>query len=70
VLSQESAVFLILFSLVARQAQNPSGLSMSQRRLDEIYEVCCEHDVMILEDDSYYYLTFQTEKHRGMCADR
>lgn len=45
-------------------AQNPSGVSMSQRRLDEIYDICCEHDVTILEDDSYYYLTFQTEQHR------
>jgi len=39
--------------------QNPSGLTMSQGRRDEIYAVCSRHDLPIVEDDPYYELYFE-----------
>ena len=37
-------------------AQNPTGISMSPTRKEEIYRVCQDLDLMIVEDDAYYYL--------------
>jgi DNA-binding transcriptional MocR family regulator len=37
-------------------AHNPTGVSMSQARKDAIYRVCQDLDLIILEDDAYYYL--------------
>ena len=39
--------------------QNPSGLTMSQSRRDEIYAVCRSFNLPIVEDDPYYELYFQ-----------
>jgi len=39
--------------------QNPSGLTMSQRRRDEIYALCGRLQLPILEDDPYYELYFE-----------
>eukprot|EP01062_Namystynia_karyoxenos_P036806 TRINITY_DN26803_c0_g1_i1.p1 TRINITY_DN26803_c0_g1~~TRINITY_DN26803_c0_g1_i1.p1 ORF type:complete len:422 (+),score=115.23 TRINITY_DN26803_c0_g1_i1:89-1354(+) len=36
--------------------QNPSGATMSADRRVEVYSICREHDVMIIEDDPYYFL--------------
>ncbi|KAI0638513.1 PLP-dependent transferase [Trametes polyzona] len=36
--------------------QNPTGLTMSFERKKEIYDVCVEYDVIIVEDDPYYFL--------------
>ncbi|GMH47540.1 hypothetical protein TL16_g00087, partial [Triparma laevis f. inornata] len=38
---------------------NPSGGSLSLARKHEIYELAVEHDLLILEDDPYYYLDFE-----------
>jgi DNA-binding transcriptional MocR family regulator len=35
---------------------NPQGFTMSQERRDEIYSVCKEKDLIIIEDDAYFYL--------------
>ena len=37
-------------------AQNPSGVTLDNERRRAIYELACEHDVIILEDDPYYFL--------------
>jgi DNA-binding transcriptional MocR family regulator len=37
-------------------AHNPTGVTMSQARKDAIYRVCQDLDLIILEDDAYYYL--------------
>nr|XP_019051283.1 hypothetical protein I302_01732 [Kwoniella bestiolae CBS 10118]OCF30213.1 hypothetical protein I302_01732 [Kwoniella bestiolae CBS 10118] len=34
--------------------QNPTGTTQPQERYDEIYRICQEHDVIIMEDDPYY----------------
>ncbi|OAG41602.1 hypothetical protein AYO21_04066 [Fonsecaea monophora] len=37
---------------------NPTGITQPQHRRQEIMEVAEKHDIMILEDDPYYYLHF------------
>ncbi|KAK1224386.1 hypothetical protein PQX77_012682 [Marasmius sp. AFHP31] len=36
--------------------QNPTGLTVEYARKKEIYDVCVEFDVIIIEDDPYYFL--------------
>lgn len=36
--------------------QNPSGATMSRERKQEIYDICVKYDVVICEDDPYYFL--------------
>ena len=37
---------------------NPTGIVYSLKRRQEIYAVCSNYDVIIVEDDPYYYLQF------------
>ncbi|PVV02435.1 hypothetical protein BB560_003110 [Smittium megazygosporum] len=37
---------------------NPAGCTMSLTRRHEIYKVCQKHDIIIIEDDPYYFLQF------------
>ncbi|KAJ2701505.1 hypothetical protein FB645_004607 [Coemansia sp. IMI 203386] len=39
-------------------AQNPTGATMSLARKQAIYAVAQKHDLVIIEDDPYYYLQF------------
>lgn len=36
--------------------QNPSGATMGLARKKEIYDICVEYDIIIVEDDPYYFL--------------
>ncbi|TFK55669.1 PLP-dependent transferase [Heliocybe sulcata] len=36
--------------------QNPSGATMGEERKKEIYDICVEYDVIIVEDDPYFFL--------------
>ncbi|KAF8897502.1 pyridoxal phosphate-dependent transferase [Infundibulicybe gibba] len=36
--------------------QNPTGGTMGEARKREIYELCVEYDIIIVEDDPYYFL--------------
>lgn len=36
--------------------QNPTGATQSLERRHAVYEVCCKHDVFIIEDEPYYFL--------------
>ena len=36
--------------------QNPAGCTLSEKRKKEIYALACKHNLIILEDDPYYYL--------------
>lgn len=38
---------------------NPSGTTSSDGRMREVLAVCRQHNVLILEDDPYYYLAFE-----------
>ncbi|XP_046566995.1 kynurenine/alpha-aminoadipate aminotransferase, mitochondrial-like [Haliotis rubra] len=37
-------------------ASNPTGLTLSEQRKKDIYKVCQEFNILILEDDPYYFL--------------
>eukprot|EP00658_Telonema_sp_P-2_P003627 TRINITY_DN11351_c0_g1_i2.p1 TRINITY_DN11351_c0_g1~~TRINITY_DN11351_c0_g1_i2.p1 ORF type:complete len:460 (-),score=87.29 TRINITY_DN11351_c0_g1_i2:27-1406(-) len=37
---------------------NPTGVSLSESRRDDLYTIAQEHDLFLLEDDPYYYLQF------------
>jgi DNA-binding transcriptional MocR family regulator len=37
---------------------NPTGILLSVKRRKEIYAVCSKYDVIIVEDDPYWYLQF------------
>ncbi|KAJ3021667.1 hypothetical protein HKX48_008046 [Thoreauomyces humboldtii] len=39
---------------------NPTGTSTPASRKQKVYDVCTKYDVLILEDDPYYYLQFDT----------
>jgi DNA-binding transcriptional MocR family regulator len=38
--------------------QNPSGCTMSADRRRQVYEIAREHNVMIVEDDPYYFIQY------------
>ena len=42
--------------------QNPTGITMSEEKRREVYRLCAEHDVLIIEDNPYGELTFTGEK--------
>lgn len=38
---------------------NPTGVSTSIERKKQIYEICSSNDILILEDDPYFYLQYE-----------
>lgn len=42
--------------------QNPSGTTMSEEKRREVYRLCREHDVIIIEDNPYGELTYTGKK--------
>jgi len=43
---------------------NPTGTILPQERRKEIYQLCCEYNLLLLEDDPYYYLQFGPDETR------
>lgn len=43
-------------------SQNPAGISMSFERRKHLLELASKYDFIILEDDPYGYITFETEE--------
>ncbi|GMM38641.1 bifunctional 2-aminoadipate transaminase/aromatic-amino-acid:2-oxoglutarate transaminase [Saccharomycopsis crataegensis] len=39
--------------------QNPTGSSLSNERRQEIYKIACKHDILIVEDEPYYFLQME-----------
>jgi len=37
---------------------NPTGTLLPEGRRREIYQLCCQYNLLLLEDDPYYYLQF------------
>ncbi len=48
---------------------NPAGVSLARERRTEVLEICREADLLILEDNPYGLLGFDTEPHRALRAD-
>lgn len=42
-------------------ASNPCGTTMGETRRREIYAIAQEFDLMILEDDPYYFIQYNDE---------
>jgi kynurenine/2-aminoadipate aminotransferase len=42
--------------------QNPTGIATPKQRKQEIYRICQEFNLIILEDDAYYYLQYPGEQ--------
>ncbi|KAG8701459.1 hypothetical protein FRC09_005355 [Ceratobasidium sp. 395] len=45
--------------------QNPTGAVMNGQRKKEIYDICVKYDVIIVEDDPYYFLQFPDYKRKS-----
>ena len=43
-------------------AANPTGISISTSRRHQIYEIAREYDLIIVEDDPYYFIQFGKER--------
>ncbi|CAG9820979.1 unnamed protein product [Phaedon cochleariae] len=43
-------------------ASNPSGRTIPTERKKEIYKICCDYNILILEDDAYYFVHFLEER--------
>lgn len=48
----------MLTVLLRRMGHNPTGIVLSLERRKEIYAVCSRYDIVIIEDDPYWYLQF------------
>ncbi|CAE6412922.1 unnamed protein product [Rhizoctonia solani] len=45
--------------------QNPTGAVMDSRRKQEIYDICVKYDIIIVEDDPYYFLQYPEYKRKS-----
>ena len=45
--------------------QNPTGATAGQERRQEIYKICQKHDIIIVEDEPYWFLQF--DGHHQKC---
>lgn len=45
-------------------ACNPTGTTMDEARRREIYSIASEYDLIILEDDPYYFLQYDDQEVR------
>jgi DNA-binding transcriptional MocR family regulator len=48
---------------------NPAGVSLSRERRAEVLEICREADLLVLEDNPYGLLGFDSEPYRALRAD-
>ncbi|BGP40422.1 hypothetical protein JCM10449v2_004384 [Rhodotorula kratochvilovae] len=47
----------VLYSIAV--GQNPCGTSMPADRMQDVYDVCVKHDVIVVEDSPYHTLSFR-----------
>ncbi|MCJ1354078.1 MAG: hypothetical protein MMC33_004065 [Icmadophila ericetorum] len=48
--------------------QNPTSGTLGVQRRRDIYAVCCKYDVLIVEDDPYWYLQFPSANAHSLAA--
>lgn len=53
----------VLYTIVT--GQNPSGATMSMERKRRVYELACQYDLIVLEDDPYKYLEYGPSCDKG-----
>ncbi|KAJ1308692.1 hypothetical protein OPQ81_004383 [Rhizoctonia solani] len=45
--------------------QNPTGAVMNVKRKQDIYDICVKYDIIIVEDDPYYFLQYPEYKRKS-----
>ncbi|KAG8759189.1 hypothetical protein FRC11_002411 [Ceratobasidium sp. 423] len=45
--------------------QNPTGAVMDAKRKQDIYDICVKYDIIIVEDDPYYFLQYPEYKRKS-----
>jgi len=50
--------------------QNPTSGVLSLARRKEIYKLCQKYDIMIIEDDPYWYLQYPSAKAANIASGR
>ncbi len=51
-----------------RIGQNPTSGTLGVQRRKEIYALCCKYDVIIVEDDPYWYLQYPSANKSSLAA--
>ena len=51
------------FMYTVTVGQNPTGITLGRQRRREIYDLCEEFDVVIIEDDPYWHIQFTQASH-------
>ncbi|XP_063876667.1 kynurenine/alpha-aminoadipate aminotransferase, mitochondrial-like isoform X1 [Scylla paramamosain] len=46
---------------IVPHGDNPTGITMSENRMRELYSLACEYDFLIMEDDPYYFLQYDPQ---------
>ena len=56
-------MFQLLYLLP--KGDNPTGITMPEKRRQEVYEVVCKYDLLIAEDDPYSLIQFGPKVSQG-----
>jgi|CXWL01.1.fsa_nt_gi aminotransferase len=55
-------------ALVVNSPGNPSGKVFTRRELEQIAEIACRHDLMVITDEIYEYFVFNGREHVSMAS--
>ncbi len=47
---------------------NPTGASLTEERRDQVMQLARQHDVLVLEDDPYYFLQYAPQRARSLLS--
>jgi aromatic amino acid aminotransferase I len=52
----KNIIILFVYLHTNFKGANPTGTILSHQRRLEIYKIVCENDLLLLEDDPYYFV--------------
>ena len=64
----EQAITARTKALVVNTPGNPSGKIFSRSELEQIAEIACRHDLMVITDEIYEYFVFDGREHVSMAS--
>ena len=64
----EQAITSRAKAIVVNSPGNPSGKVFTRRELEQIAEIACRHDLMVITDEIYEYFVFDGREHVSMAA--
>ncbi|HQW91093.1 MAG TPA: aminotransferase class I/II-fold pyridoxal phosphate-dependent enzyme, partial [Nitrospira sp.] len=64
----EQAITSRTKAIVVNTPGNPSGKVFTRRELEQIAEMACRHDVMVITDEIYEYFVFDGREHVSMAS--